>query len=114
MKCSSASLNNSAKEIRAGRFVVTLHAVEELEDEGLSVQDIEHAILTGKIIRRQKDVDTGEWKYLVSGQTLSREGTLSGRRTVLVTKVIEAVFRLTIGLVKTTFLNNGKESANYR
>ena len=58
------------ERIRAGRFVVTLHAVEELEDDGLSVYDVEHAILTGKITRRQRDVDTGEWKYLVNGRTL--------------------------------------------
>jgi len=47
--------------------------VEELEDEGLSVLDVEQAILTGRIIRRQKDADTGEWKYLVNGSTLSRD-----------------------------------------
>jgi len=50
-----------------------LHAVEELEDEGLSVLDVEQAILTGSITRRQKDAATGEWKYLVSGGTLSRD-----------------------------------------
>lgn len=61
------------ERIRAGRFVVTLHAAEELEDDGLSVYDVEHAILTGKITRRQRDVDTGEWKYLVNGRTLSDE-----------------------------------------
>jgi hypothetical protein len=60
-------------KVRAHQFVVTLHAVEELEDEGLSVLDIEHAILTGKISRRQRDADTGEWKYLVSGRTLSHD-----------------------------------------
>lgn len=45
------------ERISAGRFVVTLHAAEELEDEGLSVYDVELAILTGKITRRQKDLD---------------------------------------------------------
>ena len=53
--------------------MVTLHAVEELEDDGLSVYDVEHAILVGKITRRQRDDDTGEWKYLVSGRTLLRD-----------------------------------------
>ena len=66
-------LKQLRERIRAGQFVVTLHAVEELEDEGLSVLDIEHAILTGKITRRQKDAGTGEWKYLVSGHTLSHD-----------------------------------------
>ena len=66
-------LKRFRERIRAAQFVVTLHAVEELEDEGLSVLDVEQAILTGKITRRQKDADTGEWKYLVSGSTLSRD-----------------------------------------
>ena len=66
-------LKQFRERIRAAQFVVTLHAVEELEDEGLSVLDVEQAILTGRISRRQKDADTGEWKYLVNGSTLSRD-----------------------------------------
>jgi hypothetical protein len=66
-------LKRFRERIRAGRFVVTLHAVEELEDEGLSVFDVEHAILTGKITHRQKDEETREWKYLISGRSLSLE-----------------------------------------
>src|SRR5712692_2180608 len=66
-------LKQFREKIRAAQFVVTLHAVEELEDEELSVLDVEQAILTGTITRRQKDADTGEWKYLVSGSTLSRD-----------------------------------------
>ena len=58
-------------KIRARQFVVTLDAVEELEDEGLSVLDLEHAILTGEIATRQKDADTREWKYLIKGRSLS-------------------------------------------
>jgi len=66
-------LKRFRERIRAGRFVVTLHAVEELEDEGLSVLDVEHLVLTGRITQRQKDADTGEWKYLVTGYTLSHD-----------------------------------------
>ena len=40
--------------------------------KGLSVL-VERAILTGEITHRQRDADTGEWKYLVSGRTLSHE-----------------------------------------
>ncbi|MGA9351162.1 MAG: ATP-binding cassette domain-containing protein [Anaerolineae bacterium] len=32
--------------------------------------DVEHVILTGEITERQKDRDTGEWKYLVEGETV--------------------------------------------
>lgn len=52
---------------------MTLHAVEEMEDEGLSILDVEHAVLTGKITRRQKDEETREWKYLVNGRSLSQD-----------------------------------------
>ena len=64
-------LKRFQNKIRARQFVVTLHAVEELEDEGLSVLDLEHAILTGEIATRQKDADTREWKYLIKGRSLS-------------------------------------------
>jgi len=59
-------LKRFREKIRAAQFVVTLHAVEELEDEGLSVLDVEQAILTGRITRRQKDADSGEWE--ISGK----------------------------------------------
>ena len=64
-------LKKFREKVRASQFVVTLHAVEELEDDGLSVLDVEHAILTGRISHRQRDATTGEWKYLISGRTLS-------------------------------------------
>ena len=64
-------LKKFREKIRTRHFVVTLHAVEELEDEGFSVLDIEYAILTGEIATRQKDADTREWKYLIKGRSLS-------------------------------------------
>jgi len=56
-------LKKFREKIRDRQFVVT--PVEELEDEGLSVLDLQHAILTGEIATRQKDADTREWKYLI-------------------------------------------------
>ena len=66
-------LKRFRERIRAGGFVMTLHGVEEMEDEGLSILDVEHAVLTGKITRRQKDEETREWKYLVTGRSLSQD-----------------------------------------
>ena len=66
-------LRRFRERVRSGEFVMTLHAVEEMEDEGLSIFDVERAILTGKIVRRQKDEETGEWKYLVDGRSLSQD-----------------------------------------
>lgn len=58
-------------KIRAGDYVMTLHADEEIDVEGLSVFDVERCILTGKIMERQKDEQTGETKYRILGSTIS-------------------------------------------
>ena len=56
--------------IRKNRYIVTLHCEEEMDEDELSIFDIEEAILTGTIIERQKDEETEEWKYLIRGQTI--------------------------------------------
>jgi hypothetical protein len=45
------------------------HAAEEIEDENLSILDIENIILTGKIVERQRDAKTREIKCVVAGAT---------------------------------------------
>jgi hypothetical protein len=62
------------EKIRTRQYVMTLHAEEEMNDDGLTIFDVERGILTGQIIERQKDHQTGEWKYLVQGQTLTDKG----------------------------------------
>jgi len=49
---------------------MTIHADEEMDEDELSIFDIENAILTGEIIDRQRDRKTKEAKYLVRGQTV--------------------------------------------
>jgi len=66
-------LNRMREKIRTRQYVVTLHAEEEMDNDGLSIFDVERGILTGKIIERQKDHNTGEWNYLVEGQTVNDE-----------------------------------------
>ncbi len=56
--------------IRTNRYVMTIHAEEEMDDDGLTIFDVERGILTGIIVERQKDKKTGEWKYLVKGHTV--------------------------------------------
>jgi hypothetical protein len=58
------------ERIRTRRYVMTLHAEEEMEDDALSIFDVESGVLTGEIIERQKDARADEWKYLVSGHSL--------------------------------------------
>lgn len=50
---------------------MTLHAEEEMDADNLTIFDVESVILTGEIIERQKDRLTGEWKYVIEGQTLN-------------------------------------------
>ena len=56
--------------IRSLKYVVTAHASEELEDDSLSILDLENIVLTGKIIERQRDGETQEVKCVISGVTL--------------------------------------------
>ena len=49
---------------------MTTHADEEADADDFSVFDVERAILTGKIVERQKEAETGEWKYLISGEAV--------------------------------------------
>lgn len=58
--------------VRTNKYIITLHADEEIEEDELSIFDVEHAILTGEIIEKQKDKNSHEWKYLIHGTTLSQ------------------------------------------
>ena len=53
--------------VRDGLYVMTVHGQEEMEADGLTLQDVEHVLLTGEIVERQRDQQTGEAKYLVEG-----------------------------------------------
>lgn len=74
------ALKQMQESVRTRKYVMTLHAEEEMNDDGLTIFDVERGILSGKISERQKDADTGEWKYLVVGKTLKND------RVVVVTK----------------------------
>ena len=56
--------------IRTLSYVVSTHAADELEDDNLSILDLENVVLTGEIIERQRDRSTRETKYIVQGSTL--------------------------------------------
>ena len=64
-------LNRMRDDIRIRQYVMTLRAEEEMTDDMLSIFDVERIILTGKIIERQKDHVTEEWKYIIEGETIS-------------------------------------------
>lgn len=59
---------------------MTLHAEEEMSNDGLTIFDVERVVLTGDIVERQQDHNTGEWKYLIAGSADD------ARLTIVVTK----------------------------
>ncbi len=58
------------ERVRQRQYVMTLHAEEEMNDDGLTVYDVESGILTGRIRKRQKNRVTTEWKYRINGETV--------------------------------------------
>ena len=86
-------LKRIQENIRTRKYVMTIHAEEEMDDEGFSVLDVERGILTGQIAERQKDRETGEWKYIVKGEsTAGDEITVVARLSVTGTLVIITVY----------------------
>lgn len=64
-------LKEMRDKIRKLKYIMSVHAEEEMNDDCLTIFDVERGILTGKIIERQKDKVTAEWKYRINGQSLS-------------------------------------------
>jgi len=82
------------EKVRNRQYVMTIHAEEEMDDDELSVFDVESGILTGNIRERQKDQDTGEWKYVIEGQSLSGDSiALVGKISPTEKMVIITVWR---------------------
>lgn len=82
-------------KVRNRQYVMTLHAEEEMSDDELTIFDVECGILAGEIIERQKDAQTGEWKYLVKGQTVTGDNIIVVGKIAPTGKlVIITVYRL--------------------
>ena len=65
-----ATISHFRHLIRTLNYVVSTHAAEELEDDKLSILDLENIILSGQVAERQRDTQTREIKYLIEGATL--------------------------------------------
>lgn len=66
-------LQEIQEKVQNQEYVLTLHAEDEMVQDGLTSFDVENALLTGEIVRRQRDSYRGEWKYVVEGRTLGSE-----------------------------------------
>jgi len=49
---------------------MTRHARKEMNEDGLTIYDVERGVLTGKILERQRERETAEWKYRIRGRTV--------------------------------------------
>ncbi len=67
--------------VRSLDYVMTIHGEEEMGNDGLSIFDVESALLNGEIVERQRDENTREAKYLVAGRTVD------GDEIIVVTKL---------------------------
>ncbi|MDJ0690795.1 MAG: DUF4258 domain-containing protein [Xenococcaceae cyanobacterium MO_188.B32] len=66
-------LKQIREKIASYQYVMTIHAEEEMSEDGLAIYDIEQGILTGKILERQRDRVSAESKYRIRGRTLDGE-----------------------------------------
>jgi hypothetical protein len=67
------TINRMREKVRRRLYLMTLHAEEEMDNDGLTVYDVESVVLTGQVIERQRDRKTGQRKYLIRGEMV--EGT---------------------------------------
>ncbi|MGQ0543359.1 MAG: DUF4258 domain-containing protein [Blastocatellia bacterium] len=61
-------------KVRSLDYVMTIHAEEEMENDGLSILDVEEAVLNGSIVQRQREAESAEFKYLLAGKTFDDAG----------------------------------------
>ena len=67
--------------IRTLSYAVSTHAADGLEDDNLTILDLENVVLSGQIVERQRDRNTRETKYVIQG------GTLDGTAAEVIAKV---------------------------
>jgi hypothetical protein len=59
--------------VRRGGYVLSVHAENEMADDSLTDQDLEAAILNGRIVRRERD-RIGRPKYVIEGTAMDGRG----------------------------------------
>ena len=73
---------------------MTAHAEEEMNDDELTILDVEHTILSGAVRERQHDPGTGSWKYVVGGRAIGGAPVeVVGRLSISGKLIIVTVYR---------------------
>ena len=60
------------EKIRLRQYDMSAHAMEEMAEDILTILDVEEAVLSGQIIRVEKDDPRGT-KYIVVGTAIDRQ-----------------------------------------
>lgn len=74
--------------VRTLDYVMTIHGEEEMGNDGLSIFDVESALLSGEIVEHQREESTRESKYLVAGRTQESEEIIVVTKLSLTGKLI--------------------------
>ena len=61
--------------VRERKYIITIHALEEMGEDDVFDEDIENVILRGRIVERQVDRATRERKYVVTGTDVAGKPT---------------------------------------
>lgn len=59
--------------MRRQDYEITLHAIEEMYEDELTIDDVEYAILSGEILERQRNIVSGEPKFRIHGESVAAE-----------------------------------------
>jgi hypothetical protein len=82
--------------IRTRNYDLTHHAIDEMAEDGLSVDDIEHAVLTGKITKTEEDDLRGTRYTMIGIAADQRTGVgIVGRFIELESYLIITVYAVT-------------------
>ena len=60
------------EQIRLGQYDMTRHAQEEMAEDSLDIFDVEHAVLNGELIRKEKGEFRGT-KYTIRGKGINQQ-----------------------------------------
>jgi hypothetical protein len=58
---------------RERKYVITIHALEEMGEDDVLDEDIENVVLKGRIVDRQRDRAAKERKYVLAGTDVAGE-----------------------------------------
>jgi hypothetical protein len=89
-----SDIDRIREKIRFRQYDMSVHAMEEMAEDFLTILDVEEAVFSGKVIRVEKDDPRGT-KYIIVGTALDRQtpvgvvGRFSSNERYLIITVYE-------------------------